>query len=164
MAELSKFCPWCGADLRPKAIFCHRCGHPLPQASDTQGLPTEIAAETNQSENILTETPTVVKTVTPEIKTNESTNGSSATIVKDLPAEEIKEPLANNLEGNKPEVAVQTEPPQQPVKKTRKTKRFVSRTEYVWEEAEPPVWSVILFSVAALGLVLLLLWLNGFLR
>jgi hypothetical protein len=132
MADSSeKFCPWCKANLRPKAVFCHSCGHALPAAGETQDLPSSILSASGDAA-VLTNPPTTIK---------EIANGSNGAATPEIDKTAVKP----------------TAPP-------RKIKRYVNRTEYVWEEREAPTLRVVLVSIGVFGLVVLILWLNNFLR
>ena len=159
MVESLKKCPACGSVLRPNAVFCHHCGRPLttsgsnsPEAvSATQDLSAENLPVEN--ETVLAETPTVIKTMPVEtLEKSETANGANA--ISNL----SETPAANNSQG---ETAVKNPAQQQVV---RRAKRYVSRTEYVWEESNAPNVRIMFFSLLALLLIVLLLWLNNFLR
>ena len=160
MVESLKNCPACNSVLRPNAVFCHHCGRSLTSAeagshvAATQGLSAENLPVENDT--VLAETPTVIKTTTvaPIGTPNklETSNGTGA--IADLNE-------TDTVSGSRHEAIVK-KPAQQQV--TRRAKRYVSRTEYVWEESSAPNVRIMLFSLLALLLVTLLLWLNNFLR
>ena len=161
MVESSKKCPACGSVLRPNAVFCHHCGRSLTNSESdlhvgaTQGLSSENLPVEN--ETVLAETSTVIKTTAPAapvgtLERIENTNGAGAIA-------DINE--TSRAKNTQSDTAIK-KPAQQQV--TRRAKRYVSRTEYVWEESSAPTVRIMLFSLLALLLVALLLWLNNFLR
>lgn len=159
MAKKSKFCPWCGAVMRPKASFCHSCGHSLDEfkggkasaPAQTQELNAEMLK--TGSETVIVESEPLVEAIPTQ------TNGATTVIIEeksDVEAKpEIVEPPA--------ETAVATAPAA-PKKKVRKTKRYVAQSEYIWEESDAPNWSILIVSVLSLVLVVVLLWLGNFWR
>lgn len=186
MAESPKNCPACDAVIRPKAVFCHLCGRALSldncdaPVMETQNLSTDVfaddfvSASAPENETVLAKTPTVVERTPPieiravETETVESkqTEIAAETLNGAAPITLIAEPTTNfpndlpdepeNTKNSVVTAAKETNPVR------RKT--YVSRTEYVWEEASAPTWRIILFSLIALVAVGMLLWLNNYLR
>ncbi len=160
MVESLKNCPYCDSVLRPNAVFCHHCGRSLTNSEpDSHVVSTQdLSAESLPVENetVLAETPTVIKTTAVKpvapLESLETPNGAGAATGLNK---------INTADGSQIAVMVK-KPAQQQV--TRRAKRYVSRTEYVWEESNAPNVRIMLFSLLALLLVGLLLWLNNFLR
>lgn len=144
--------------MRPKAQFCHTCGKSLSDAEEgvsttavsqkTQELNAEILMASN--ETMLTEKQSAAVAV---VELDNSALPANQDTVSPVAAET---PETESQNGN----AVVTAPP----KKTRRTKRYASRTNYVWEETDPPNWSILGFSILALIIVFVLLWLGNFWR
>lgn len=91
------------------------------------------------------------------VSTEENVNGKDKIETLEA-ADEIENPPADS---EPPETITATA--ETPVK-VRKKKRLVNRPEYVWEESSAPTLRVVLFSVAALGVCVLMLWMNNFFR
>ena len=223
MPEAIQTCPACTAELRPKAIFCHRCGVALtPEAEQiarelhTQNLskleiaelgeqihaaqtgevkPLPEAAPENHVAATKAETaaPPVaeIEPVTPPVTEIEAT--PIAEIEKEtVSVTKVKKPTPEPIVAVTPKTAVEPEvvqpvtdapavvettttttattpekkPPvsNSPAAPKSRVRRYAKQTEYVWEESTASVWSVTAATVAALLLVLVLLWMNNFLR
>lgn len=150
-------CPSCGAVIRPKAVFCHRCGKTLVDGGtvrETQNL-SATALEVEPSEDKVENSETV-SAVPPPIAVSEPETVSETTPVE--PENKIE--TENTVEVvEQPSDKVETAP--QPVK-TRTKQRYVKQTEYVWEDANAPTWRLLLLAVVAFGVVASLLWIGNF--
>lgn len=155
MVESAKNCPACDVVLRPNAVFCHHCGRSLsPSESSSPVIETQnLSAEKLPIEDKPALTETIVKTPVMPVATVEkletANNGAAAARITNL-----TEAIASS----------RSQGGTSPQQKTPRAKRYVSRTEYVWEESTAPTARIILFSLLALLLVALLLWFNNFLR
>jgi cobalamin biosynthesis Mg chelatase CobN len=147
--------------MRPKASFCHSCGHslndfkggkvPPPAPAQTQELNAEMLKTGN--ETVIVESEPLVETVL------ERTNGATTVIIEETSDVEAKPEI---VEPHSETIA--TPAPAAPKKKVRKTKRYVAQSEYIWEESDAPNWSILIVSVLSLVLVVVLLWLGNFWR
>jgi hypothetical protein len=118
---------------------------------NTQNLSAENL--TVEDKMLLAENSTVIKvTRKPVAKLEKPEIANGATTITDLTGATI----ANSQSGATTQKSAQSVAP--------RSKRYISRTEYIWEESTAPNARIILFSLLALLLVALLLWLNNFLR
>lgn len=175
MVEVADKCVACGTVIRANAVFCHHCGRPLaPQAKPVVAEPPPVAGKPDLS------------ATDPSLKTDAAVNP----LPQPAAAPRGAEPLASferfddsNNRIDKASVAIaatnqndaasrpngslatdnsRNESAAIPIK--RRTKRYVSRTEYVWEAAETPSWRILLLAVLILVLVAVLVWLSNLLR
>jgi hypothetical protein len=154
--ETSRYCPMCATPMRPRAVFCHRCGRPVPDETavvfkQKKSKKKRIAAQKPSQSKVVKETETPPEVVSGNM-TDLSRNGDSKFAV-----EEIAPETTPGIE--KPNTA---QPPPPPMPKPR---RIVKTTEYVWEESgSDPTLRFISFAVIALAFVILVFWLAGFIR
>ena len=148
----------CAAPLRPRAVFCHRCGKPFP----------EEAAVIFKGNNTPAETPEL--TAQQEVSTNN--HRMPQVLVEDEREEPeivLKTQEAPNFDQNVAEIEKPAEESETIVKKSqqkpRVKHRVVQTTEYVWEEsASDPTWKFALATVVLLIFVFLILWLGNFIH
>lgn len=186
----SNKCPACSAKTRAHAVFCHHCGRPLPQQIAVAAQTAQVqnsAVETDIDEQTFVEPTVVEKTFVEQIfvepkkiespvappaatSDNGKDNGTIATVRESLDsivrAETVTAKVEPDAHANDlpqkpaPEIG---ETPFAPTTK-RKTKRYVSETEYIWEADEAPAWRILLFALLALVAVAILIWISSTLK
>ena len=145
----------CSAPLRPRAVFCHRCGKPFPEE-------TAVIYKTKETQT--KEAPTTEEFET-QWKTLTNVNGNSQNGEIEKPQPVLTEPQTEIEENAAVDISTaETEKePEKAEKKQRVRRRVVQTTEYVWEEhSSDPTWRFALATVLILVFVFLILWFGGF--
>lgn len=144
----------CAAPLRPRAVFCHRCGKPYPEESAVVYKQKESQSNAPTTEEFEAQWNTL---------TNVNGNSQIAEIESPEPAlseSEIEENTSAGKTADAPEGA-QTAAD----KKQRVRRRVVHTTEYVWEEtATDPTWRFVAATIVVLIFAFFILWFGGFIR
>jgi cobalamin biosynthesis Mg chelatase CobN len=153
--ETTRFCPMCAAPLRPRAVFCHRCGKPYPEESAVVYKTKESSADVPTTEEF-------------EAQRNTLTNDNSGSQVAEtenlqpvLPESEI------NVDENAAEKPIDKPASEQEKngKNRRVRRRVVQTTEYVWEEhSSDPTWRFALATIIVLVFAFLILWFGSFIH
>jgi cobalamin biosynthesis Mg chelatase CobN len=145
----------CAAPLRPRAVFCHRCGKPYPEESAVVYKTKESSADVPTTEEF-------------EAQRNTLTNDNSGSQVAEtenlqpvLPESEI------NVDENAAEKPIDKPASEQEKngKNRRVRRRVVQTTEYVWEEhSSDPTWRFALATIIVLVFAFLILWFGSFIH
>jgi len=145
----------CAAPLRPRAVFCHRCGKPYPEESAVVYKTKESSADVPTTEEF-------------EAQWNTLANDNS---VSQVPETENLQPVLPESEINIDENAAE-KPIEKPAserekneKNRRVRRRVVQTTEYVWEEhSSDPTWRFALATIIVLVFAFLILWFGSFIH
>lgn len=154
--ETTRFCPMCAAALRPRAVFCHRCGKPYPEESAVVYKTKESSADVPTTKEF-------------EAQWNTLTNDNSGSQVAET---ENSQPVLPESEINVDENAIAEKPTDKPAseqekneKNRRVRRRVVQTTEYVWEEhSSDPTWRFALATIIVLVFAFLILWFGSFIH
>jgi cobalamin biosynthesis Mg chelatase CobN len=154
--ETTRFCPMCAAPLRPRAVFCHRCGKPYPEESAVVYKTKESSGDVPTTEEFEAQWNTL---------TND--NGGSQVAAMENPQPVLPESETNvdeNANEEKPSDEQKSE--QEKNEKNRRVRRrVVQTTEYVWEEhSSDPTWRFALATIIVLIFAFLILWFGSFIH
>ena len=146
----------CAAPLRPRAVFCHRCGKPYPEESAVVYKTKESSADVPTTEEFEAQWNTL---------TND--NGGSQVAAMENPQPVLPESITDvdeNAAAEKPTDKPTSE--QEKIEKNRRVRRrVVQTTEYVWEEhSSDPTWRFALATIIVLIFAFLILWFGSFIH
>ncbi|MDQ4122247.1 MAG: hypothetical protein M3209_12475 [Acidobacteriota bacterium] len=154
--ETTRFCPMCAAPMRPRAVFCHRCGKPYPEESAVVFKANNFSGSVPTTEEFEEKWDTL---------TNNNNDLQTAHLEKPLPVlpeTEIEENVVAEKTTDQPEGEGEKEKTE---KKQRVRRRVVQTTEYVWENpSSDPTWRFALATALVLLFAFLVLWFGGFIR
>lgn len=154
--ETTRFCPMCAAALRPRAVFCHRCGKPYPEESSVVYKTKESPADAPTTEEFEA-----------QWKTLANDNGGSQVAAMENPQPALPEPLTDVGENANEEKSSDKQKGEQEKneKNRRVRRRVVQTTEYVWEEhSSDPTWRFALATIIVLVFAFLILWFGNFIH
>ena len=146
----------CAAPLRPRAVFCHRCGKPYPEESAVVYKTKESSADMPTTEEF-------------EAQWNTLTNDNAGS---QIALAENPQPVFPESVTHADENAAAEKPTDKPVneqekneKNRRVRRRVVQTTEYVWEEhSSDPTWRFALATIIVLVFAFLILWFGNFIH
>lgn len=167
----SNKCPACSAKVRANAVFCYHCGCPLtaPGAAAVQTAPPQDLAIETADEQTFVEPTFVERTKTePPLAMRENGKEKSQLLHESIAPQPIRTEISTTIVESNVQ-ATELPPPAAPEAivappANRKTKRYVSQPEYVWEPGEAPAWRIILFALLALVGVAILIWISSTLK
>ena len=146
----------CAAPLRPRAVFCHRCGKPYPEESAVVYKTKESSADMPTTKEFEDQWATL---------TNDSAGSQIAL------AENPQPVLPESVTGVEENAAAEkltdkpTSEPEKNEKNRRVRRRVVQTTEYVWEEhSSDPTWRFALATIIVLVFAFLILWFGSFIH
>lgn len=145
----------CAAPLRPRAVFCHRCGKPYPEESSVVYKTKESSADAPTTEEFEAHWNTL---------TND--NGGSQVAAMENPQPALPESEIN-VDENAAEKPIDKPASEQEKneKNRRVRRRVVQTTEYVWEEhSSDPTWRFALATIIVLVFAFLILWFGSFIH
>ena len=153
--ETTRFCPMCAAPLRPRAVFCHRCGKPYPEESSVVYKTKESFADAPTTEEFEAQWNTLA-----------NDNGGSQVAETENPQPVLPESVTGVDENAAEKPTDKPVSEQEKNEKNRRVRRrVVQTTEYVWEEhSSDPTWRFALATIIVLVFAFLILWFGSFIH